>query len=64
MNGKNDGTSSNKQENIVQTENKIGIDTLPKTGEETKGVLSVLYIIVGACSLSLAILILIKRKRN
>ena len=51
-------------DNNVEEENKISLDTLPKTGEEGNGVLIVLYIIVGTCSIGLLTLLLIKLKKK
>ena len=62
--GKVEGGTSNKDNTQTQVENKIDIDTLPRTGEEINGFLIVLYIIVGTCSIALIALLLTKRKRK
>lgn len=60
--GKIEGGTSNKDNTQIQIENKIDIDTLPRTGEEINGFLIILYIIVGTCSIALIALLVTKRK--
>lgn len=62
--GKIESGTSNKDNTQIQVENKIDIDTLPRTGEEINGFLIVLCIIVGTCSIALIALLLTKRKRK
>lgn len=47
-----------------KVENKIDLDTLPRTGTETNELLIVIYIIVGSCSIGLLTISLMKRKRK
>lgn len=59
-----EGENSNKDDSQIQVENKLDLDTLPRTGREVNGFLIVLYIIVGTCSVGLGTLLLMKRKRK
>lgn len=62
--GKVESETSNEDNTQKQVENKVNIDTLPRTGEETNAFLIVLYIIVGTCSIALIALLLTKRNRK
>lgn len=59
-----EGGTPNKDNTQTQVENKIDIDTLPRTGEETNVFLIILYILVGTCSFALIVLLLTKMKRK
>lgn len=59
-----ENVTSDKNNSQTQTENKIDIDTLPRTGEEINVFLIVLYIVVGICSVALVTLVIMKKKRN
>ena len=56
--------TSDQNTSKTQTENKLAIDTLPKTGGEINVFLIVLYIVVGICSIALVTLIIMKKKKN
>lgn len=53
-----------QKDSETKVDNKLNIDTLPRTGEETNVFLIVLYIIVGTSSIALIALLLTKRKRK
>lgn len=56
--------TSNKDNNKTQVENKIDIDTLPRTGKKINGFLVGLYTMVGTCSIALITLLVTKRRKK
>lgn len=60
----NKTSDKNNSQTQTQTENKIDIDTLPRTGEEINVLLIVLYIVVGICSVALVTLVIMKKRKN